>query len=153
MEIRIEPVTTHNIEAVLPLIAKYQEFYRFPSDTEKNRAFFSRLLQTPDRAAQSLAYAGDTPVGFYTLYFVLSSLSAESSCLLNDLYTAPEWRGHGVASRLIAHAAKEASHRGYHRMEWMTEETNTVAQRLYNGLNTKSSKWLYYGMDLGPSRG
>ena len=103
MNHRIETVNNLNFEKVLPLIARYQEFYQRIPDAEANRRHFGQFLGgNHPLGVQFLAVADEgTALGFATLYFLPSSLSAGSSSVLNDLYTVPEARRHGVARALL----------------------------------------------------
>ena len=146
-EIRIEAVTESTFERLLPLIEEYQRFYRCVPDRSKNRQFFSRLL---DGAVgiQFIALRNDAIVGFSTLYFVPSSLSAATQCVLNDLYTVPQERSRGVARALIDHCARHASGRGFPSLNWQTQKSNHTAQRLYNRFGAAKSDWLDFSLSL-----
>jgi GNAT superfamily N-acetyltransferase len=58
--------------------------------------------------------------------------NAADVCYLQDLFTAPDARGHGVGRALIAAVVQEARVRDCSRVYWMTHETNTVARALYD---------------------
>ncbi|HEX8005177.1 MAG TPA: GNAT family N-acetyltransferase, partial [Trebonia sp.] len=51
---------------------------------------------------------------------------------LQDLFTAPQARGQGVARALIAAVEEWARRRGCARLYWHTHETNRTARRLYD---------------------
>jgi len=53
-------------------------------------------------------------------------------CYLQDLFTAPEARGKGVARTLIAAVTEWARAQGCSRVYWSTHETNATARRLYD---------------------
>ena len=61
-----------------------------------------------------------------------ASTSSDDVCYLQDLFTAPEARGKGVARALIAAVEEEARRRGCDRVYWHTKETNHTARRLYD---------------------
>ena len=61
-----------------------------------------------------------------------TSVWADPSCYLQDLFTVPAARGQGVARALIEAAAAEAQARGAARYYWHTHEGNTVARALYD---------------------
>jgi len=133
------------LKQILPLIAEYQKFYGAVPPLEKNQAFFESFLQMPDRAIQFGAFdEKGSALGFTTLYFLLSSLSAQNCCVLNDLYTIPAARGKGVGRALLHHAREHAKIRGYSSIEWLTEKRNKTAQRLYDQQGAEKSEWLYY---------
>ncbi len=144
----IELVTEETFEAVLPLIAAYQRFYESAPDESRNREFFGKLLETPDKGVQLVALDGAQPCGFATLYFPLSSVSASAKCLMNDLYVVPETRGRGVGTALIVRCLKWAGEHGYAELYWQTQKDNETAQRLYQKMNAFRSEWYTYTLPV-----
>lgn len=148
MSLCIETVDAENFEQVLPLIAGYQEFYQRIPDEAANRKHFSQFLggQHP-LGIQFLAISADgRPLGFATLYFLPSSLSARTSCVLNDLFTSAEARKQGVGEALVRHCLEHAGLRGYASLDWQTAPSNTVAQSLYDRLGAKRVSWYHYSL-------
>lgn len=130
---------------ILPLIAQYQAFYGFTVPPERNRKFFTQLIENPEEGIQFGAFDSQGAAqGFCTLFFPLSSLSAQRYCLLNDLFTIETARGKGVGRSLIQKARDQALTRGFEGLEWMTKQSNLQAQLLYNKLGAGKSEWLYY---------
>jgi len=70
-------------------------------------------------------------VGIAHYLFHAQSWSADA-CYLQDLFTAEEARGRGVASALIDAVAAEARGRGAVKFYWMTKEGNRTARKLYD---------------------
>ena len=62
------------------------------------------------------------------------STTSADVCYLQDLFTAPEVRGRGVARALIAAVEEWARVRGCSRVYWHTHETNATARRLYDAV-------------------
>ncbi len=147
----IVAVTRDLMPQLVPLIDDYQRFYRCIPSSERNLKFFSDLIDKPEQGKQfaALNERGE-PVGFVTLYFLPSSLSARTYCMLNDLYSLPETRGQGVGRRLIEHCREYCDVQGFDSLEWMTQKENERAQRLYDSLPAEKSEWLIYSL---PSRG
>ena len=67
-------------------------------------------------------------------FLVHASTTASDVCYLQDLFTAPEVRGQGVATALIEGVTEWARLRGCSRVYWSTHETNATARRLYDRL-------------------
>lgn len=147
---KIELVTESMLDELMPLLLAYQRFYRMTPDTERTRDFF-RALTVPGNPTGILLLArgekGEA-LGFATLYFVPSSLSARTVCVLNDLFTVPATRQRGVGRALIARAADYARERGFRSLDWQTETSNKTAQRLYDKLPAGKSEWYYYSLPL-----
>lgn len=67
-----------------------------------------------------------------THFLVHASTTAADVCYLEDLFTAPEARGKGVARALIAEVTEWARARNCSRVYWSTQESNATARRLYD---------------------
>lgn len=145
----IETVAAGNFEAMLPLMAAYQVFYRATPDEDRNRRHFGRFLQDHSRGIQFLARddAGKA-VGMATLYFTCSSVRAAEQCLMNDLYVLPELRGQGIGRTLIKHCRDYARAHGYSAIVWTTAADNSTAQRLYDSLSAERSEWIHYRLPV-----
>jgi GNAT superfamily N-acetyltransferase len=65
-------------------------------------------------------------------FLVHASTSSRDVCYLQDLYTAPEARGHGVARALISAVVDRARAGNCDRVYWTTQTSNTTARRLYD---------------------
>lgn len=69
--------------------------------------------------------------------------NAADVCYLQDLFTAPDARGQGVARALIAAVTDWARAQGCSRVYWSTQETNTTARRLYDQVAVNRGFILY----------
>jgi GNAT superfamily N-acetyltransferase len=65
-------------------------------------------------------------------FLVHASTTSADVCYLQDLFTDENARGKGVARALIAAVTEWARERECARVYWSTQETNTVARRLYD---------------------
>ncbi len=145
----IETVNNDNFAEILPLIESYQAFYQVPDiDPEKNRRHFSRFLNDHSRGILFLFRHQQQAVGFATIYYTFSSSRAEEVGVLNDLFVLPEQRGHGIGRQLIEHAATVVKEKGLSRLQWLTANSNTTAQRFYEKAGAKKSDWFFYAKDL-----
>ncbi|MFI6581056.1 GNAT family N-acetyltransferase [Embleya sp. NPDC050493] len=82
-------------------------------------------------------------------FLVHASTTTPDVCYLQDLFTAPEARGRGVAGALIAAVTEWARERECSRVYWSTHQDNTTARRLYDrvGLNRG---FVLYQINLRP---
>lgn len=140
----IEEVTHENIDEVLPLISKYQEFYggAVIAD-EQNKKFFSQFINSDSGVLHLYRLEGNA-IGFSTIYNGYSSTRAETVAILNDLYVLPAYRGNGYAKELVNHATKVARSKGYSRLQWLTAQDNDKAQKLYKALGAVKGSWFFY---------
>jgi GNAT superfamily N-acetyltransferase len=65
-------------------------------------------------------------------FLVHASTSSRDVCYLQDLFTAPAARGHGVGRALIAAIADRARDQHCDRVYWSTQTSNVTARRLYD---------------------
>ncbi len=142
----IEAVSDKNLEEALPLIRKYQEFYKIPDiNDDRNRQFFSQFSESGNDGCLFL-YRNDegVAVAFATVYFTFVSSIPARVGVMSDLYTAPGYRGKGIGKRLINHCLQFALSKGAARLQWLTAEDNKQAQKLYDSLDTNKSTWKVY---------
>jgi GNAT superfamily N-acetyltransferase len=141
----IEVVSERNLDKVLPLIRKYQEFYKVAEISDAgNREFFSQLGEGGLTGCQFVYCEESKEVAFATVYFTYSSTIAAKVAVLNDLYTSPDMRGKGIGRQLIEHCHQFALSNGAVRFQWMTAIDNERAQKLYDSVGAKKSTWHIY---------
>ena len=138
----IEDINSSNIDEVLPLIRKYQEFYKVQNiDDKKNKIFFSQFGIESNKGCL-FGYRKDNKlVAFTTIYFSYVSSSISRIAVMNDLYTLPEYRKQGIGKKLIQYCEKYSKTKGASRLQWLTAPDNTVAQSLYKSIGAKQSSW------------
>jgi GNAT superfamily N-acetyltransferase len=73
-------------------------------------------------------------------FLVHASTTSADVCYLQDLFTAPETRGKGVARALIAEVERWARERGCTRVYWHTQSGNENARRRYDQVAEASAK-------------
>ncbi len=78
-----------------------------------------------------------------THFLIHASTTAADVCYLQDLFTAPEARGKGVAGALIAAVTEWARARECSRVYWSTQQTNATARRLYDRVAVNRGFILY----------
>jgi GNAT superfamily N-acetyltransferase len=65
-------------------------------------------------------------------FLIHPSTTTADVCYLQDLFTAPDARGHGVGRALIERVADWAREQGCVRLYWHTHESNATARKLYD---------------------
>lgn len=114
--------------------------YLLCADTTLPDAQFSRQfarLTDPDdtRFTGFLAENGTrTPVGLAHCIWHGHGWTEAEVCCLQDLFTIPDARGHGVGRALIAAVFAHADERGADQVYWMTKAGNAAARQLYDRL-------------------
>jgi ribosomal protein S18 acetylase RimI-like enzyme len=84
------------------------------------------------------AFRGSTMLGIVHYLFHASAWTRGPYCYLQDLFTAPSARGHGVGRALIAAVTDAARAAGADRVHWLTQHDNHVARALYDDVAVAS---------------
>jgi GNAT superfamily N-acetyltransferase len=82
-------------------------------------------------------------LGLAHFLFHRSTISIESICYLQDLFTVEAARGTGVGRALIEEVYRYAKRAGCSRVYWHTHETNATAMRLYDKVGEKPGFVVY----------
>jgi GNAT superfamily N-acetyltransferase len=82
-------------------------------------------------------------LGLAHFLFHRTTISIESICYLQDLFTVEASRGKGVGRALIEEVYRYAKRAGCSRVYWHTHETNATAMTLYNKLAEKPGFLVY----------
>jgi GNAT superfamily N-acetyltransferase len=82
-------------------------------------------------------------LGLAHFLFHRTTISIESICYLQDLFTVEAARGKGVGRALIEEVYQYAKRAGCSRVYWHTHETNATAMRLYDKVAEKSGFLVY----------
>ena len=148
-DVRVEPISAAQLEALLPMIAAYQRFYQVDEiDEERNRAFFARFVAPSEDGMLLGAWSGDDLAGYACLYWHFTSLVPAETVLMNDLYVDERSRGRGIGRALIEASVAVARERRAHRLEWATAPDNETAQRLYDKTGAERSAWIEYELEV-----
>ncbi|OXM45262.1 GNAT family N-acetyltransferase [Amycolatopsis thailandensis] len=129
--ITIEPLKSEDREAWQKLFRAYIAFYERVAPQEVyDRAWHE--FRTGERMHALGAQADGELVGIVHFLVHPSTSALTDVCYLQDLFTAPESRGKGVARALIEAVADWARDRDCGRVYWHTKESNATARRLYD---------------------
>jgi GNAT superfamily N-acetyltransferase len=144
----IELVTESDLTDLLPLVRGYCDFYRVAPSDAALLALSRKLLADPEgEGVQLIARdARARAIGFATLFWSWSTLSASRTGIMHDLYVHPDARGRGVADRLIEACMDACSQRGVSRLEWQTAPDNLRAQAVYDRVGAHREGWLNYAI-------
>ncbi|MET9272748.1 GNAT family N-acetyltransferase [Kribbella sp. NPDC003557] len=112
------------------LFAGYNEFYGRTMPDEFFEQAWTRFRH--DEEIHALGARLDGQLAGIVHFLTHASTTAPDSCYLQDLFTAPEARGRGVARALIDAVTDWARERACGRVYWSTHESNATARRLYD---------------------
>jgi ribosomal protein S18 acetylase RimI-like enzyme len=147
MEVRT--ATEQDLDELLPLMRAYCDFYEVDPSDEALLAMSRALIADPEREGIQLIARGDdgAAIGFATVFWSWSTLSASRLGVMNDLFVDPAGRGSGAAEALIRACAERAAAHGAPSLEWQTAKDNMRAQAVYERVGGKRSEWLDYSLD------
>jgi GNAT superfamily N-acetyltransferase len=132
----ITRVAHADLDELLPLMRGYCDFYEVsPSDEQ---------LRSDTSGVQLLAREAGEAVGFATIFWSYSTLSAAPIGVMNDLYVAPGARGNGLGAQLIEACEAECVAHGVGILEWETAPSNVRAQTVYDRTGAERTEWFAY---------
>jgi GNAT superfamily N-acetyltransferase len=143
----IHTVTAADLPELLPLMRGYCDFYEVDPSDEALLEMARELLADPlKEGVQLIARSEDgRAVGFATIFWTWSTLSASRIAVMNDLFVDPDARGSGAAAELIEACADRCRERGITELAWQTAHDNTRAQKLYDRVGAqRDARWLDY---------
>ncbi|WFR96968.1 GNAT family N-acetyltransferase [Rhizobium tumorigenes] len=135
----IRPLKLDDRTAWEPLWQAYQRFYEVEIPPETTDRTWARFHDQSEHM-QALGAFDDAGrlVGIVHAIFHRSTWMPEWTCYLQDLYVENDQRGKGTGAALIEAVADLARANDAGRLYWMTHETNTAAQRLYDHIAARS---------------
>ena len=131
-----------------PLWRAYQVFYKSDIPESVSAVSFARMLDPAEPVHGALAWADGVAVGMAHWLTHRTTWTTGDHCYLNDLYVSEAVRRGGIGRQLIEHVYADAAQRGCSQVYWLTHETNATAQRLYNGVATRTG-FIHYAHKLG----
>ena len=142
-----------DLEELLPLMRGYCDFYRVAPPDEDLLAMARALIADPRReGVQILARDPDgRAVGFATVFWTWSTLSASRIGVMNDLFVERSARGRGVAEALIRECVERCRARGARSLSWQTAKDNRRAQGVYERVGAVREEWLDYSIEVPDS--
>ncbi|AVG16033.1 GNAT family N-acetyltransferase [Chromobacterium vaccinii] len=147
----IRPVDRNDYEAWRPLWDGYNAFYGRAGETALpeniTRQTWARFLDEREPVDALVAELDGKIVGLAHTIIHRSTTRLADVCYLQDLFTAPEARGQGVARALIDAAKQVAAAAGCNRLYWQTHQTNQTARALYDKVAAHQG-FIVYGSDV-----
>jgi GNAT superfamily N-acetyltransferase len=131
-------------------VRAYCDFYEVAPTDEDLLELSRALLADPEREGVQLIARDPhgAAVGFATIFWSWTTLSAARIGIMNDLYVAPAARGTGVADGLIQACADECRRHGAASLDWQTAGDNHRAQRVYERIGATRSEWVDYSLPV-----
>jgi GNAT superfamily N-acetyltransferase len=138
-DLTIRPLGAADEDVWRMLWTGYLDYYETKLPEAVYGSTFARLLSGKREEPHGLlALVGDEPVGLTHYILHRTCWKVEEACYLQDLYTAPAARGHGVARALIHAVYAAADAAGTPGVYWLTQEFNYRGRMLYDQVAVKS---------------
>ena len=135
---------------LLALMRGYCDFYEVAPSDDQLLALSQTLLEHPDSDGVQLIARDEhgTAVGFATIYWSFSTLSACPIGVMNDLYVDAAARGRGLGAALIRACEAECAAHSAGLLEWETAPENRRAQSVYDRFGAQRSEWIAYSLPV-----
>ena len=146
-KIIIRAVEENDFERWKPLWDGYNAFYGRKEKTALPDAItkmtWSRFFDGYEPMRALVAEERGQLLGLAHFLFHRSTISIESTCYMQDLFTIEAARGNGVGRALIEEVYRYAQGAGCSRVYWQTHETNATAMKLYDKVAERSGFVVY----------
>ena len=147
----IAVVTEADLADLLGLVRGYCDFYGVQPSDQELLAMSRSLIADRDREGLQLIArdANGEAVGFATIFWSWSTLSASRIGVMNDLFVAEQARRSGTGEALIAACLEHARAHGARTLSWQTARDNARAQSLYDRVGARREEWVDYWLPTG----
>jgi GNAT superfamily N-acetyltransferase len=142
-------VTEADLPDLLPLMRGYCDFYGVDPSDDDLLEMSRELIRSPALDGIQLIARDDNggPLGFATVLWTWSTLSASRIAVMNDLFVSGEARGGGIADALIHACAERARERGATSLDWQTANDNDRARAVYERVGgRRDERWVGYSI-------
>jgi GNAT superfamily N-acetyltransferase len=149
--VAVRPVTPDDFAAWKLLWDDYNAFYERVGPTalpdEVTDTTWRRFFDAGEPVHCIVAERAGKVVGMCHYIYHRSTSRLAPVCYLQDLFTAPDYRGHGIGRALIVRVSEIAKQAGSTRVYWLTHSTNTPGRTLYDKV-AKNLGFIQYVQDV-----
>jgi GNAT superfamily N-acetyltransferase len=145
--VSVRPVKPEDYDHWKPHWDEYNAFYERVVPDEVTQTTWRRFFDASEPVHCIVAEREGKLVGICHYIFHRSTSRIALVCYLQDLYTAPDYRGHGIGRALIAGVDDAAREAGCTRVYWLTHTTNTPGRTLYDKVATNQG-FIQYVQDV-----
>ena len=145
MKVEIKQAQQQDLAQIAYLFDAYRVFYKQTSDYALALDFLTKRFDNKESVIfYAINQKGDY-LGFTQLFPSFSSVSAQRSWILNDLFVSPNLRSSGIGTLLLNRAKEHAIQTHTKGIGLETSADNKRAQALYESLGyIKNSEFAYF---------
>jgi GNAT superfamily N-acetyltransferase len=147
----VRAVTPDDYDSWRPMWDEYNAFYERVGPTalpeEVTETTWRRFFDASEPVHCVVAEREGKLVGLCHYLYHRSTSRLQPVCYLQDLFTAPDYRGHGIGRALIEKVYDIARDAGSSRVYWLTHTTNTPGRTLYDKVG-KNLGFIQYVQDV-----
>ena len=145
-ELRLRPAVERDIPEIMAMIRALASHLGMEGQViATEETLRNALFDTHPDAEVVMACLGDETVGFALFFQTYSTFRGRCGLHLEDLYVRPEYRGHNVGKKLLAHLARITIERECGRLEWSALGSDEAAISFYEGIGaTAKDEWTMY---------
>lgn len=148
MTVIIRSVAPEDREGWAAAYRGYREFYEEPQDETKIDLVWGWLHDAGHQVRGLVAELDGRIVGIAHYRAFARPLAGGTGLYLDDLFTQPEARGHGVGTALIGRLKEIALEEGATVVRWITAADNASARSVYDRVAT-ATPWVTYDLKPG----
>lgn len=146
---QIRPATPDDIPRLCELLAiLFTQEVDFIPDPQRQARGLSLLLGNAEIGRVYCAVHSTVIVGMVSILFTVSTAEGGRAAWLEDMIVDPDWRGHDIGQKLLAHAVSEAKAAGCLRIALLTDQTNEAAMRFYRRAGFVRSQMIPFRLHL-----
>jgi len=143
--VTIRTAVEHDVPRCAELLGLlFRQEHEFTPDAELQSRGLNMILHNPEHGQIFVAEVDGVIQGMVMLLFTVSTFLGKKVALLEDMIVAPAWRGKGLGSRLIDHAADFACREGFGRITLLTDKDNDTAQHFYSSKGFMESEMVVF---------
>ncbi len=147
--LHIRAATPADIDIIHGFILALAAYERLSHEVRADRAVLAgHLFGERPMAEVLIAELDGAPVGFALFFHNFSTFEGRPGIYLEDLYVAPDARGHGAGKALLIRLAQLVIERDCARLEWAVLDWNQPAIDFYTSLGARGmDEWTVNRVD------
>ena len=143
MTATVRPIESRDADVWRELFTAYGLFYETEFTDPQMDAVWGWLMDSTHPTKAWVAEVDGAVVGFGHLRRHSDTFTGGPAWYLDDLFTDPAARGHGVATAIIGALRAHADANGGGTISWITAGDNATAQSVYEKIASRQT-WVTY---------